>query len=97
MQLFKNISCLDLGEGEAGQVSAGGPEMFAWDSCRQEESMSSHRKILIDIIVYRRFIGDDNVSYPQGSGQLVGGSLILHGLYCVPKLLGISATGSKFL
>ena len=41
--------------------------------------------------------GNDSVSYPQCSGQLGGGSLILHGLFSVPKLLGIGATGSKIL
>ena len=74
----------------------------AWASCfrgcrdvyqgSQEESMASHRKMLIEMIDCRRFIGGDSVSYPQCSGQLRGGSLILHGLYSVPKLLGISAT-----
>ena len=32
-------------------------------------------------------IGGDRVSYPQCSGQLGGGVLILHGLYSVPELL----------
>ena len=58
----------------------------------QVEIMASHRKMLIEMIDYRRFIGGDNVSYPLG-----GGALILYGLYSVPKLFGISATGCKFL
>ena len=81
----------------------------AWASCcggcrgvdrgrgSQVESMATRRKMLIEMIDYRRFIGDDSVSYPQCSGQLGGGALILHGLYSVPKLFGISATGGTFL
>ena len=53
--------------------------------------------MLIEIIDYVRFIGGDSVSYPQYSGQLGGGALILHGFNSVPKLFGISATGCKFL
>jgi hypothetical protein len=47
--------------------------------------MASRRKMLLEMIDYHRFIGGDNVSYPQYSGQLGGGALILHGLYSVPK------------
>jgi hypothetical protein len=53
--------------------------------------------MLIEILDYRRSIGGDSVSYPQCSGQLGGGALVLHGLYSVPELFGISVTGSKFL
>ena len=59
--------------------------------------MASRGKILIEIIDYCRFIGGDRVSYPQCGGQLEVGALILHGLYSVPKLFGVRATGSKFL
>jgi hypothetical protein len=59
--------------------------------------MVSRRKMLIEMIDYRRFIGGDSVSYPHCSGQQGGGALILHGLYSVPKLFGISATGIKFM
>ena len=60
------------------------------------ESMASCGKMLIEMIDYRRFISGDSVSYPQCSGQLGGGALFLHGLYSVPKLLGIGATGTNF-
>ena len=63
----------------------------------QVESMASRRKMLIEILNYSGLIGGDRVSYPQCSGQLGGGVLILHGLYSVSKLFGISATGCKFL
>ena len=63
----------------------------------QVESMASLRKMLIEMINYCRFIGGDSVSYPQCSGQLGGGALILHGLYNSPKPFGISATGRKCL
>ena len=59
--------------------------------------MASRRIMLIEILNYSGFIGGDSVSYPQCSGQLGGGALILHGLYIVPKLLEISATGRKCL
>jgi hypothetical protein len=59
--------------------------------------MACRRKIIIEISDYRRFIGGDNVSYPQRSGQLGGGALILHGLYSVPKPFGVGATGYTFL
>ena len=59
--------------------------------------MASCRKMLIEMIDYRRFIGGDNVSYPQCRGQLGRGALILHGLYSVAKRFGISAAGCKFL
>ena len=72
----------------------------AWASCcgwcgavdrgrgSQVEIMASCRKMIIEILNYSGFIGDDIVSYPQYSGQLGGGVLILHGLYSVPKLWG---------
>ena len=42
--------------------------------------MAGRGKMLIEMIDYRRFINGDSVSYPQCSGQLGGGALILHGL-----------------
>ena len=59
--------------------------------------MARRRKMLIEMIDYRRFIGDDSVSYPLCSGQLGGGALILHGLYSVSGNFGVCATGCKFL
>ena len=49
------------------------------------------------MIDYRKFISGDSVCYPQCSGQLEGGALILHGLYSVPKRFGINAARSTFL
>ena len=43
--------------------------------------MASSRKMLIEILDYRRFISGDSVSQPQCSGQLGVGALILYGLY----------------
>ena len=74
LQLFQNISYLDLGEGEIGE---------AWASCgegcravgrgrgSQVESITSRRKMLIEIVNYRGFIGGDRVSYPQCSWEEV--------------------------
>ena len=59
--------------------------------------MASRRKMLIEILNYRRFIGGDSVSKPQCSEQLGGGALVLHVLYSVPELFGVSATGCTFL
>ena len=39
--------------------------------------MASRRKMLIENLNYSGFIGSDSVSYPQCSGQLGGGVLIL--------------------
>ena len=55
--------------------------------------MASSRKMLLEILDYRGFIGGDSVSYLQCSGQLGGGALVLHGLYSVPELFGVKATG----
>ena len=55
-------------------------------SGRRVESMASHRKMHIAIVNYGGCISGDSVSYPQSSGQLGGGALILHGLYSVPEL-----------
>jgi hypothetical protein len=63
LQLFQNISYLDLGEGEAGEAwasSCGGCGAVGWGS--QEESMASRREMLIKILDYRGFIGGDSVS-----------------------------------
>ena len=59
------------------------------------EGIASHREVLLEILDYRGFIGGDSVSLC--SGQLGGGALLLHGLYSVSKLFGISAAGCKFL
>ena len=59
--------------------------------------MARCREMFIEILDYRGFTGGDSVSYPQCSEQLGGGVLILHELYSVLKLLGISAIGCKFL
>ena len=59
--------------------------------------MASHRKMLIEILNYCRFIGGDSVSYPQCSGQLGGGALVVHGFLSVPELFEVCATGCKFL
>jgi hypothetical protein len=61
------------------------------------ESIASRGEMLIEILNYSGFIGGDRVSYPQCSGQLEGGALILHGLYNVPELFGVCVAGSKFL
>jgi hypothetical protein len=65
LQLFQNISYLDLGEGDMGE---------AWASCcgdcravdrgrgSQVEGMASRRKMLIEILNYSGFIGGDSVS-----------------------------------
>ena len=63
----------------------------------QVESMASHRKMLIEILNYSGFIGGDSVSSPQCSGHLGGGAQTLQGFYSVPELLGVCATGCKFL
>ena len=55
--------------------------------------MASRRKMLIEMLNYSGFIGGDRVSYPQCSGQLRGGVLILHGLYSVPELFLVCVAG----
>jgi hypothetical protein len=59
--------------------------------------MASREKMLLEILNYSGFIGGDRVSYPQCSGQLGGGALILHGLYNVPEPFFVCVAGSKFL
>jgi hypothetical protein len=39
---------------------------------------------------YHGFIGGDRFASHQCSGQLGGGALLLHGLYSVLKLFGVS-------
>ena len=67
MQLFQNISCLDLGEGEMGEVWAsccGGCRAVDRDRGRgsQVESIASRREMLIEIIYYPEFTDGDSVS-----------------------------------
>ena len=80
---------MDLGEGEMGKAWAsccGGCSAVDRGRGSQVKSMASRRKMLIEILNYSGFIGGDSVSYPQCSGQLGGGVLILNGLYSVPEL-----------
>ena len=67
--------------GGFGQVAAGGAEMLARVGVARWKAWPAVEKC-----DYRRFIGGDSVSYPQCSGQLGGGPLILHGLYSDPEL-----------
>jgi hypothetical protein len=65
MQLFQNISYLNLGEGEMGEVWACCSERCravdrGWGS--QVESMASRRKMLVEILNYCGFIGGDSDS-----------------------------------
>ena len=65
MQLFQNISYLDLGEGEIVGTLAGFCGGFqAVDRGRgsQVESMASRREMLIEILNYSGFIGGDSIS-----------------------------------
>ena len=65
MQLFQNISYLDLGEREmVGALSGCCGECWAVDQDRgsQVESMASRSKMLIEILNYSGFIGGDSVS-----------------------------------
>ena len=65
MQLFQNISYLDLGEGEmeeALESCCGGCRAVDRGKASQVESMASRRKMLIEILNYRGFIGGDSVS-----------------------------------
>ena len=48
------------------------------------------------MIDYHRFISGDSVSYPQCSGQLGGGALILYGLYSVPELMELVLQEANF-
>ena len=80
-----------------GQVAAGVAELLPGVGVSQEGSMASRGKMLIEMIIYRGFIGGDSVSYPQCSGQLGGGALVLHGFNSVPKLFAVRATGCKSL
>jgi hypothetical protein len=54
--------------------------------------MASSRKIILEILKYHRFIGGDSVSL--ASVQWAAGRT---GLYSVPKLFGVCATGCIFL
>ena len=60
MQLFQNISYLDFGEGEMRE--AWGAELLTRGRGSQVESKPSLRKMLIEILDNRRFIGGDSVS-----------------------------------
>ena len=71
----------------AGQLTGVGVARWkAWpavDKCLLKFS------IIVDVSVVTVF--------PGFSGQLGGGALVLHGLYSVPKLFGVRATGCNFL
>ena len=63
----------------------------------QVESIASSIKMTIEIFKNGGFIRADSESYLQCSGQLVGGVLILHGLYSVPEHFLVCVAGSKYL
>jgi predicted dinucleotide-binding enzyme len=65
LQLFQNISYLDLVEGEMVGALAGccgGFRAVDRGSVSQVESMASHREMLIEFLNYRGFIGGNYVS-----------------------------------
>ena len=65
LQLFQNISYLDLGEGEmVGALTGccGGYRAVDLGRGSQVESMASRREMLIEILNYSGFIGGDSVS-----------------------------------
>jgi hypothetical protein len=77
LQLFQNISYLDLDEGEMGrivEVAVGGGDVDRGRGS-QMESMASCRGMLVELLNYGGFIGGDSVSLPQCSGQLGGGAM----------------------
>ena len=93
MQFFKNISYLNLGEGEMGE---------AWASCcgtvdrgrdSQVESMASLRKMLIEIIVDLSVV----TVFPSLSAVGSWEVLLFSMDFSVPEFFGVRATGCKFL
>jgi hypothetical protein len=61
LQLFQNISYLDLGEGEMGEA-VGGAGLLTGVGVARCKRMESRRQILIDILNYHGFISGDSVS-----------------------------------
>ena len=65
MQLFQNISYLDLGEGEMGrleQAAVGGAELLTGVGVARWKARPSVEKMPIEILDNCRFIGGDSVS-----------------------------------
>ena len=83
LQLFQNIRYLDLGEGEMGRlgrVAVGGAGLLTRVGVARWKAWPAVEKCLLKFSIIVDLIGGDSVSYPQCSGQLGGGVLILHGL-----------------
>jgi hypothetical protein len=76
-------------------VAVGGEELLAGVRLARWKAWTAVKKCLLKFSI----IVDLSVVsvFPECSGQLEGGTLILHGFYSVPKLLGISVAGCKFL